>query len=188
MRNSGLEAVMLAHRAALLRFLRARTGGDADDLLQELWLKLQTAAPTGPIAEPLAYLYRAADNLAHDRRRAGRRRERRETDWAGLPPGLPPAAPAPSAERVLMARDELARMEAALASMGERTATILRRFRLEGQSQKAIAGQLGISLSAVEKHLQRAYRGLAAARAGDADAAIADPRRHGPETMTDAAG
>ncbi|HEY0324811.1 MAG TPA: RNA polymerase subunit sigma-70, partial [Allosphingosinicella sp.] len=36
MAGGGLEAVFLTHRAALLRFLRARGAGDAaEDLLQE---------------------------------------------------------------------------------------------------------------------------------------------------------
>jgi RNA polymerase sigma-70 factor (ECF subfamily) len=43
---------------------------------------------------------------------------------------------------------------------GERTDHIFRRHRVEGASQKEIAKELGISLSAVEKHLQKAYRAL----------------------------
>ena len=53
--------------------------------------------------------------------------------------------------------------------MPERTADILRRYRVEGQSQKVIAEQIGISLSAVEKHLQRAYRVLLELRCGIED-------------------
>ena len=190
MGDGGLEAVLSANRPALRRFLRARGGTDADpdDLLQDLWLKLQTVEPSGPIAEPLAYLYRIADNMMHDRRRTARRRERRETDWAGLSAAtLPEASTAPSAERLVLARDELLRMEAALAALGDRTSTILRRFRLDGHGQKAIAAEFGISLSAVEKHLQRAYRALVAARAGEAIAESGTPRRLESGTVTDAA-
>ena len=32
------------------------------------------------------------------------------------------------------------------------------RYRIDGIPQREIAGEIGISLSAVEKHLQRAYR------------------------------
>jgi RNA polymerase sigma-70 factor (ECF subfamily) len=41
---------------------------------------------------------------------------------------------------------------------------IFRRFRIEGEQQRAIAAELGISISAVEKHLARAYKDISAAR------------------------
>lgn len=178
MRDGGLEAVFLANRTALLRFMRARGGTeDAEDLLHELWLKLSVALPTGPIADPLAYLYRMADNLMHDRRRAASRRRGRETAWSDTASGVSPgASDAPSAERMLLARDELARIEAALAMLGTRTVQIFRRYRIDGVCQKTIAVEQGISLSAVEKHLQRAYRRIMAAR-GEADDAVLPERR-----------
>lgn len=182
MRDGGLEAVLLGNRAALLRFMRARGGdADAEDLLHELWLKLSVAPPPGPIAEPLAYLYKMADNMMHDRRRAASRRQGRDTAWREAAyAGSAGASDAPSAERTLIARDELARIEAALAVLGTRTTQIFRRFRVDGVGQKTIAAEEGISLSAVEKHLQRAYRAIMAVRAGDDDAALSEQRR--PDT------
>jgi RNA polymerase sigma-70 factor (ECF subfamily) len=158
--NDGLKQVYLLHRPGLLRFLRARGAGEeADDLLQDMWLKLSSAS-TGPVNDPLAYLYRAANNLMLDRRRSAARQAKREQEYSGVIPGSDPPDDRPDGERVLVAREELHAAEAALASLGERTGTIFRRFRLKGQSQREIAGELGISLSAVEKHLQKAYRSL----------------------------
>ncbi len=160
MTDSGLEAVFLNNRAALLRFLRARGAGDgADDLLQEIWIKAATGV-TAPIADPVAYLYRAANNLMLDRRRAELRGARRDQHWHELGPGDGVVADAPSGERVLIAREQLAAAEAELKALGERTDFVFRRYRIEGVSQRAIADELGISLSAVEKHLQKAYRTL----------------------------
>ncbi|HEX8670179.1 MAG TPA: sigma-70 family RNA polymerase sigma factor [Allosphingosinicella sp.] len=158
---SGLEQVYLENRALLLRFLRARGAGDAaDDLLQELWIRASAAA-AGPVRDPLPYLYRTANNLMLDRRRAEMRQARREQDWSADSDAAPAAASdAPSGERTLMARQQLDQVRAAFGALGERTETIFRRFRLEGASQKQIADDLGISLSAVEKHLQKAYRAL----------------------------
>ncbi len=48
--------------------------------------------------------------------------------------------------------------------MPERTRTIFRRFRIDGQQQSVIAAELGISVSAIEKHLARAYKEISAAR------------------------
>ena len=160
MTGSGLEAVFLANRGALLRFLRARgAGAGAEDLLQELWIKASAGA-SGPIAEPLAYLYRAANNLMLDRRRSALRTARRDQDWTDTVTAEGGRSDASSGERILIARQDLALAEATLSALGERTDQIFRRFRLDGLTQKQIADEQGISLSAVEKHLQKAYRAL----------------------------
>jgi RNA polymerase sigma factor (sigma-70 family) len=157
---SGLEAMLMENRAALLRFLRARGAGEgAEDLLQEMWIKASATA-SGPIADPLAYLYRAANNLLLDRRRAELRGQKRDHDWHAVSDGELGISETPSGERALIAREQLAEAEAALRELGERTDHVFRRFRIEGVSQRDIADELGISLSAVEKHLQKAYRAL----------------------------
>ena len=68
--TSGLSAVFEANRHALRRFLMARRAlaEEADDILQELFVRIGNSR-AGPIADPLAYLYRAADNLLLDLRR-----------------------------------------------------------------------------------------------------------------------
>src|SRR4028118_1176558 len=58
--SNGLEAVFLNNRSVLLRFLRARGAADtAEDLLHELWFRAVRKS-SDPIADPLAYLFRAA--------------------------------------------------------------------------------------------------------------------------------
>src|SRR5262249_7594904 len=142
MTDGGLEAVFLNQRAALLRFLRARGAGEgAEDLLQEMWIRAGAGA-RGPIADPVAYLYRAANNLMLDRRRAELRGARRDRDWHELGPGDGVVADAPAGERVLIAREQLAATEAALRALGERTDFVFRRYRIEGASQRAIAAEL----------------------------------------------
>lgn len=158
----GLEAVFMQHRPALERFLRARLrgDGDADDILQDLWLKLATL-DGGPVAEPLAYLYRMAENLVRDRHRSASRRTKRETEWTKdhIEGSFDaPRDAQPSAERLFLARDHLRRVNAALDGLPERTAFAFRAARIDGTPQKEIAAQMGISVSAVEKHLQKAYR------------------------------
>lgn len=153
----GLEQVFLANRSRLLRFLSARgAGDDAEDLVQALWERI-TAAPGEPIAEPMSYLFRAAENLMRDRHRAGSARGRREEAWQDA---AIDAAGAPSAERVLLSRERLRIAQAALADLGPRAETVFRRYRIDGVGQSAIARELGVSLSTVEKDLQRAYRAL----------------------------
>ena len=162
MTEDGLEAIFMTNRPALLRFIAARGGaGDAEDIAQELWLKVRTAR-TGPITQPVAYLYRMADNLLLDRRRGEMRRTRRDDEWVDTTRGaVVDMSDAPSAEQVLIARERLRIVDAVLDGLGERTATIFRSYRIDGDHQHDIAARIGISLSAVEKHLQKAYRALA---------------------------
>jgi RNA polymerase sigma factor (sigma-70 family) len=160
----GLESIFLANRPALLRYVRARFRGDGEpeDIVQDVWLKL-SSRETGPIAEPLAYLYRMTENLVLDRRRSAIRRVNREREWtSGQIDGTfdSPIDSQPNPERILLARDHLRRVNAALDALPERTAFTFRAVRIDGTPQKDIALAMGISLSAVEKHLQRAYRAV----------------------------
>ncbi len=142
----------------LLRLLTARLGNasDAEDVLQDLWIKLETSAP-GPISQPAAYLFRMANNLAFDRRRSAMRSSARDTEWVDA---QATADEVPGIEQALIARERLAHVEAALAALPERTARIFKLFRFEGRAQKDIAVELGISLSSVEKLLRQAYHAI----------------------------
>lgn len=160
---TGLSAIFLHNRAALLRFLRARGAGDeAEDLLQDIWIKL-AAKDIGPVADPLPYLYRMANNLMLDRYRSSVRRARREEDWATGAGGVmaDPMEAAAIDERLIVTQ-KLDEAQAALETLGPRVGHVFRRFRLEGVGQKIIAQELGISLTTVEKDLQKAYRVLIA--------------------------
>ncbi|WP_213979035.1 sigma-70 family RNA polymerase sigma factor [Sphingomonas sp. dw_22] len=158
----GLQRVILNERGRLLRFLAARGAGvEAEDVLQDLWQRV-AAQPGHPIADPVAYLFRAAENLMRDRRRSDVSRERRQQDWHD---SGETAEEAPLGERVLIARERLREAESLLAELGPRVDRVFRRYRLEGESQAVIARELGVSLSSVEKDLQKAYRALAALKA-----------------------
>ncbi len=165
MTKSGLEAVFLESRDKLLRFLAAHGAGDAaEDLLQELWIKV-SASPPGPIGAPLSYLYRAANNLMVDRHRSQRQSTLREREWSDAAgPTTGGVSDAPSGEQALIAREALGIAEAALANIPPRAAAIFRRHRIEGVGQKLIAAEMGLSISTVESDLRAAYRALLESR------------------------
>lgn len=155
----GIEGALLANRNRIVRFLELRgAGAGAEDLFQDLWMRL-TERSTGPVADPLSYIMRAANNLMLDRYRSARQRERRETAW-----GEAAAVPEPSAETALISREQLQLVDQAVAATGERPARIFRRFRVDGISQRGIAGEMGVSLSTVEADLRKVYAALAALR------------------------
>jgi len=165
--SSGLIALFTNLRPALLRFLvsRGASADEAEDILQDLNLKL-LADDLGPIGQPRAYLYRMANNQFLVHRRAVGRRVRREEDWVSAQRGDAhhEADEKPSAETELIAREQVAILQRVLDGLPERTRTIFRRFRIDGEPQRAIANQLGISVSAVEKHLARAYEVISEAK------------------------
>ena len=164
MSEAGLKAVFLVEQPMLLRLLIARLGNraDAEDALQDMWLKLdQTASASAaqpvaqPVAQPAAYLYRMATNLAADRRIAATRAGARDTAWLDVQPA---AEEQPTAERALLGRERLVRIESALAAMPPRMSAALRLYRVDGVPQKQIAERLGMTVSGVEKLLRRAAK------------------------------
>jgi RNA polymerase sigma factor (sigma-70 family) len=160
MSDTGLQAVFLANRDRLLRFLSAHGAGDAaEDILQELWIKVSTSSP-GPVAQPLSYLYRAANNLMLDRYRSIRQAAKRDSDWTEVETDGGDRAQDPAGERPLIAREQLRIVQEALDALGERVAATFRRHRIDGVPQKVIARELGVSLSTVESDLRKAYRVL----------------------------
>lgn len=159
--SSGLEAALLANREQLLRFLRARGAGDAaEDILHEVWIRV-TTGHSSPVASPLAYLYTVANAAMVDRYRSVRQAQKRERDWADVHHADDGVSPEPSAERQLAATQEAARVLAMLDGLGPRVAATFRRHRVDGMAQKAVAAELGVSLSTVEGDLRVAYRALA---------------------------
>ena len=178
MTGSGLIACFLAQRPALIRLLTARLGNadEAEDVVQEMWFKLDRAA-SGPIADPGAYLFRMAANLATDRCLSAARRERREDAWMET---LPRGEDYADAEQQLLASDELRRVEAILDEMPDRMRRALILFRVEEQSQRSIAEAFGITVSGVEKLLRRGYRKLVD-RMSEQSAEREPPRRLGDE-------
>ena len=157
--DAGLLAILSAERAALLRFLAARTGdpAEAEDIVQELWVKLQHGGQ-GPVSNARAYLFRMAQNLVLDRLRERRRREARELSYIedALGPAvgsIEPADPRGSAEDELAARDEAERLARAIERLPEGARRVLRLHKIEGLNHGEVAERLGISRSGVEKHM-----------------------------------
>ncbi|MDE8653921.1 RNA polymerase sigma factor [Novosphingobium album (ex Liu et al. 2023)] len=164
--SAGLALLFERHRAELLRFLVARCGArdEAEDLVQELWIKA-TTQQTGPIANGRAYLFRMANNLVLDQARGRQRAMRRDRGWLEAEGGgaLAPEErpdPAEPADEALARKQEAALLERAIADLPEGAQRALRLYRLEGHGQADIARIMGISRSGVEKHLALAMKKL----------------------------
>jgi RNA polymerase sigma factor (sigma-70 family) len=170
-RSDGLHAHFEACAPSLLRLLSARMGNrtDAEDLLQELWVKLATLE-TGPIANPSAYLHRMALNMANDLVRASVRRRGREDAWSDLMVADQNSVaidPTPSPERALIAKREMAQLSQALQTLPARAREAFLHHKVEGKSHAEAAEAMGISKSAVEKHMATAMKYLLRAMNGE---------------------
>lgn len=161
---SPLASAYLERRDDMRRFFLARLGGrgDVEDLVQELYLKVQAAAHE-PIDNPPAYLYRLASNLMLDRLRQTKRSGARDTEWRRThhaSVGAQDVSDTPDAESAVIARQRLEKLASALDALAPLTQQIFRLHKFEGLSHAQTAERLGISRSAVEKHVSLALSHL----------------------------
>jgi RNA polymerase sigma-70 factor (ECF subfamily) len=133
-------------------------------MVQELYLKVQSVADA-PIDNPPAYLYRLASNLMLDRLRQAKRSGARETEWRRThhaSVGALDVSDTPDAESAVIARQRLEKLSLALETLAPLTQKVFRLHKFEGLSHVQTAERLGISRSAVEKHVSLALGHLVA--------------------------
>lgn len=136
-------------RAALMR--RGRTRQDADDLVQEAWLRLARFEKRASVQEPEAFLMRTALNLSIDDHRTTRNRGEQV-----LLEDVELVDATPTAETILLARERIVRLSESLATLDAKTRRIFLAHRVDGLSYSEIAKELRLSESAVEKYVARA--------------------------------
>ena len=149
------QSLSARYRAPLMAFFNRRTRdyGAAEDLTQEVLIRVLQQRDLGAVQNPGAYVFRIARNLLHDRARRTDVRQKYQAELSLREEG----SEGFSAERVYQGREELAQAMRALSEMKERTRDIFILKRLEGMKYREIAGLYGISVSAVEKHLIQAF-------------------------------
>jgi len=136
-------------RAALMR--RGHAEHDADDLVQEAWMRLARHQEEQAIDHPDGFLMRTAINLSIDayRLRVSHGEEVMIEDVVLLDTS-------PSVEATLLGRERAARLGICLGRLNERTRAMLIAHRIDGLTYQEIARQQQISVTAVEKHIARA--------------------------------
>jgi RNA polymerase sigma factor (sigma-70 family) len=163
-----LLALYLERRANLVRFLAARAGSvtAAEDLIQELYLKLAGRDRTGEeVGNPTALLYRMALNLMLDRARGEARSTLRDTAWRQVVRseiGGVDIADEPPADEAAASAERLRRLIAAVQELPPQAGRAFRLHKLDGLSQAETARAMGLSVKAVEKHVSAALKALTA--------------------------
>ena len=141
---------ILSHVKAVL-MSRGRGSDEADDLVQEAFVRLACYAQDHTVREPEAFLMRAAQNLSLDAYRA-----RKRHGEAVLVEDQILVDPGPALEEILLRREQIDLLIKSLASMNPRTSRIILAHRIDGASYAEIAREYGISVSAVEKQIAKA--------------------------------
>lgn len=165
--SAPLLAALAACYGDLRDYLQRRFGdaGLADDVVQDIWVKLRTSGAHGMVNNPRAYVFRMATNLALDHLRA----ERIRTQYVGEESSSEVEAPSGGGPAELIdARQRLDLVRAAVAELPPRCRQVFEMHKFDGMPHKEIAERLGISRNMVEKHV---IRGLARCRQCLADAA-----------------
>lgn len=170
--RSALIEAYLGRRADLVRFftLRLRSDAAAEDLVQEIYVRLTRVGDDTPIENPAAYLYRLGSNLMLEQIRGQRRSAAREAAWGDAQAttlGADPIAEEVAADEVVDARQRLAAVVRAVGELPPRTQEVFRLHKLEGLSHTETAARLGVSRSAVEKHMIAVLKHLARRLAED---------------------
>lgn len=166
---------VLPHERYLL-VVAQRLCGDPDearDLVQEVFARMLSTEGWAAISSPQAFMVRMLRNLAVERIRRARIVDFRQfvdADHLNL------ADDAPDPQRIAEDRQAVADFGQALEQLPERCRTVFVRRRIEDQSPREIASDLGVSLSTLEKRLARAITLLTKAL---------EPRRREQAAMAD---
>lgn len=146
-------------RHALQRFIerRLRDRSESEDLVQETYLRLYDYRRTRSVADVGAFCFAVARNLVQDHLRRLRVRP------VGVELAEDTVCPAPRADEILAYRERVDLLSRALRAMPALRREVFIRRRLEEQPVATIAADMGLGISAVEKHVVRALADLRAA-------------------------
>lgn len=153
--NAAANAMSQRFRPALLSYFlrRIRNHSEAEDLTQEVLLRVAQRGAEIDATRPDAYIFQIAANLLRDR---GRRHKVRAAYQAAQASNDLAWIEERDPDRVLQAKESLSTVLEALRELPERTRTIFVLFRLENMKQREIANMLAISVRTVEQHVVRA--------------------------------
>ena len=151
---------VLPLEALLMQYLEHnwRNRSDLPDLRQEVYVRVYQAALENIPEKPRQFLIATARNLLIDR---VRHEQVIPIESAADLETLGVAVETPGPERIVMARDELRRLQAALDRLAPRVREVVVLARIEGLSRGEIAQRLGITEVTVSSYLSQGICALA---------------------------
>jgi|GEM_PF-724185 len=147
---SGLRDILDKARRVVVR--KGVEAQDAEDVVQEAYLRVQAYEQGQAVRSKEALLITAAVNLSFDQKR---RRKHAPFVTQGVD-HLSAVDEAPLPDQAYQSQVRLRRLNEGMGRLPERTRRILLARRLEGRSFKEIAAAEGMTVAAVEKQVARA--------------------------------
>ncbi|PZQ94934.1 MAG: RNA polymerase subunit sigma-24 [Cereibacter sphaeroides] len=149
-----LSRHILPHEGALRAWLgrRIHTGIDIDDIVQEAYAKLAMLDSVAHITNPRAYFFQCAHSIVLQDIRRSRIVPIDSIHDMGA---LEIEAGQPMPDREAADRQELRIVMAAIEALPRRCRDVFLLRKVQGLSQREVAGQLGLSESTVEKHVAK---------------------------------
>ena len=157
--HAAVDALSREFRPVLVRYFERRgvPAMDAEDVAQDVFDRLARRQGVAGIEKLERYLFETAANATVDYHRRARARGRQRQVAYNEALHAPAEA---SPEIIFAAQEELATVLTALRELPERTRHIFVLVRLENIKQVEVARSMGLSISAVEKHLRNAMHHL----------------------------
>ncbi|MBV8513151.1 MAG: RNA polymerase sigma factor [Xanthobacteraceae bacterium] len=149
-----LRRQLVENYDSLIRHLSRRLGSSefAYEALHEAFVRLERVPDSTEVQQPADYIFRAAINIANNRRKAGRYR----VPASEIDAELSVADEAPSPAQIAEAKSEFEAFERALMALPERCRLVVRMISLDGRSAQEAADYLGISVRTLSNDYRRA--------------------------------
>lgn len=158
--RAGYEALAHAHYARLRRLCVILLGdaAEAEEVIQEVFMKAWQVSAAGAPADWAAWLTRVAVNACHDRGRAGWWRHfRRFSEWIER---VPLRADVPSPVDMAISTQTQERLGRAFRALPPRQREVFVLRFVEDMPTAQVAATLGLGEGSVKRHLFRAIRRL----------------------------
>lgn len=152
-------AWMEAYGPILRRYFRRRVRAeDVDDLVQDVFVRIQAAQSDAPVENVESYLFATAHNvLANRYRDQAARAALLHDEWIEDIDATDPLSP----ERIAIAQEEYQRVIAAICNLPPRTREAFQLHRFDNLTYLAIAKRMGITRDSVKDLMHRALVRLA---------------------------
>jgi|SRR3990167_1506929 len=150
--SSAIQEAFTRHQGALKRFISRflPNSYDIEDVSQETFLRAYTTEKTREIEQPKSFLFRIAKHIALTQLT---QKSRQITDYLEDFDDSEVLLIEDTVEDEFLARETLGIHCEAVAGLPPQCRRVYLMRKVYGMSHKEIAGQLGIAVSTVEKHL-----------------------------------
>ncbi|MAT55130.1 MAG: RNA polymerase subunit sigma-70 [Saprospirales bacterium] len=159
-RESVYRELFQLHARRVRNFLYYKGAGaeEAEDLMQEAFLRLWRECERVPAEKAAAFLFTVAGNLFLDARKHDQVVLKFQRHAARQTTGV--SAPSENPHAQLEHSETLDRIEAALAALPEGQRTVFLMNRMDGMTYNEIAQALELSVKAIEKRMSLALKSL----------------------------